>query len=361
MVANASYKSNSHWGWNKSPTRDGWWFIGNTSSDEMTGHFYGLNAFLDASVRGAFSDADAARGRRLQVDMLDRIVRNGLVFIDVDGKHRTRWGVWDPSDMNGNWSWSDERGLNSLQVLSFLLSTLKHRPGGSGGGGGGGGGGDDGGDAPAYALFEETARELILGDARYDLNILNQKITNPAEINFSDNDLAFKPYYTLSSACGFGRWFRRKEEQQKANTTLSELCEALAPAFHASLERAYGLIASEKQALFAAIYAVASEEGGGRDEAIATALSTLAEYPRDLIQWPTDNSDRLDLIEDKAVLPVLLRSMEAIPRHESCALRWCDDPFQFVCGSAMREEDPTFFLEVYWMCRAHGLLLSAPL
>ena len=73
----------SSWGWHPSPTTRGWWFLGNTSSDEMAGHFFGLGAFLDAARSGAFSDADAARARRLQVDILDNIVTHDLVLLDV--------------------------------------------------------------------------------------------------------------------------------------------------------------------------------------------------------------------------------------------------------------------------------------
>ena len=32
----------------------------------------------------------------------------------------TTWGHWDPATLNGNRTWSDERGVNSLQMLSFL-------------------------------------------------------------------------------------------------------------------------------------------------------------------------------------------------------------------------------------------------
>jgi cell division inhibitor SulA len=37
----------------------------------------------------------------------------------------TRWGVWSPSQLNLNRSWSDEHGLNSLQILSYLLSSYR--------------------------------------------------------------------------------------------------------------------------------------------------------------------------------------------------------------------------------------------
>ena len=45
-------------------------------------------------------------------------------LIDVTNQS-TRWGVWSPSQLNLNRSWSDEHGLNSLQILSYLLSSYR--------------------------------------------------------------------------------------------------------------------------------------------------------------------------------------------------------------------------------------------
>ena len=39
--------------------------------------------------------------------------------------HTTRWGVWSPEVLNLNQSWADEHGLNSLEILSGLLSVYK--------------------------------------------------------------------------------------------------------------------------------------------------------------------------------------------------------------------------------------------
>lgn len=54
----------------------------------------------------------------------DYIKSNQYVLMDV-GNHSTRWGVWSPSQLNLNQSWADERGLNSLQMLSYLLSAYR--------------------------------------------------------------------------------------------------------------------------------------------------------------------------------------------------------------------------------------------
>jgi len=37
----------------------------------------------------------------------------------------TTWGVWSPAQLNLNESWSDDRGLNSLQLLAYLLSAYR--------------------------------------------------------------------------------------------------------------------------------------------------------------------------------------------------------------------------------------------
>jgi hypothetical protein len=58
-------------------------------------------------------------------------------------------GHWDPADLNSNPWWSDERGLNSLQILAFLLVTIKHM----------GAAGDSG--SPLYQRFVRTAESLL--------------------------------------------------------------------------------------------------------------------------------------------------------------------------------------------------------
>ena len=60
----------------------------------------------------------------LTLSLTGYIKNNGYYLIDVTNQS-TRWGVWAPEQLNLNRSWSDERGLNSLQILSFLLSAYR--------------------------------------------------------------------------------------------------------------------------------------------------------------------------------------------------------------------------------------------
>ena len=37
-----------------------------------------------------------------------------------------RWGHWAPQDLNDNADWNEERGVNSIQILSFLLAAYAY-------------------------------------------------------------------------------------------------------------------------------------------------------------------------------------------------------------------------------------------
>ena len=55
------------------------------------------------------------------------IVSHGYRLIDVTGQPTT-WGHWEPALINGDRKWSDERGLNALQLLGLLAAALVAAP-----------------------------------------------------------------------------------------------------------------------------------------------------------------------------------------------------------------------------------------
>lgn len=62
--------------------------------------------------------------RQLMTEIATYITKNGFTLVDVTGKPTT-WGHWNPAYLNGNRLWSDERGVNSMQILTFLSETFK--------------------------------------------------------------------------------------------------------------------------------------------------------------------------------------------------------------------------------------------
>jgi hypothetical protein len=244
-----------------------------------------------------------------------------------------RWGRFNPAELNDDPDFAeDQRGLNSLQIMTFLLSAAHHS------------------NSTESAKFFTDAAETLIADG-YAVNILSQTITAPTEINFSDNDLSFKPMYTLAAACGWGAFNSSRAGE------LGRLCHQLHPFFRHSVDRSMKIIVNQKVALYDIIYGVALGEDGrtARDVWLGDAVVTLQEYPVELIRWPSDNTQRLDLPVDPAFFPALNRSITSIPRYQSAALKPMNDPFAFVGGSGFVEEDPTFWHMTYWMMRYHKL------
>lgn len=95
--------------------------------------------------------------------------------------------MWNPSYLNDKPLWYDERGVNSLQILTWILAAyeitgyIKLLPR----------------VTPSDQLFLNAYNDLVVNYA-YNINIINQKITQPSDDNFSDDELAFLPYFLYS-------------------------------------------------------------------------------------------------------------------------------------------------------------------
>jgi hypothetical protein len=157
------------------------------------------------------------------------------------------------------------------------------------------------------SLFTDAADTLLAHG--YAVNIMTQTITSPTEINFSDNDLAFKPIYTMAAGCGWGAFNGTRTGK------LGTLCNTLLPFFRHSIDRTMQIISSLKVPLYNTIYGITAGRSGStpRSSWLGDAVTTLKEYPLELIRWPTNNSLRLDLPSDPALLPAINRSIKVQP------------------------------------------------
>lgn len=297
--------------WHK--TEDGEWeWKGDTSSDEMDGHYFAWPIYYDL-----VADADdRAMIRNTVRRVTDFIIDNGYYLIDVDGKP-TRWGVWAPEKLNDDLKWRAERGLNSLEVLAYL-KVAHHITG------------DD--------KYESAARDLI-ENHHYALNTIDQKILPGdlpgAENNHSDDELAFLSYYGL---------LRYEADPQ------------LRAIYLASIERSWQIERPEKCPLWNFIYGAVT----GRPGDVEAAVESLQEIPLDLIKWDIRNSHRLDLQHDsnpdRGGRPQLLvpLSWRERPLH-----KWNGNPYCIDGGNDLEEECGTLWLLPYWMGRYHGVIAEA--
>ncbi len=152
------------------PTKDGLWiWKGDTSSDEVDGHFYGVSLFHDLAAKGV----EKTRARDHLIRIAAHIIDNGWVLRDVDGKP-TRWGRWDPEYLDRPYGF-DSRGLNGMEALSFMHTAIAYT-----------------GDPK----FENGLQQLLKW--RYHTHVLRQKLTFPPDIMVTwDDELAFRSYVPL--------------------------------------------------------------------------------------------------------------------------------------------------------------------
>jgi len=283
-----------------------WQWLDDTSSDEVVGHMFALPLFYDLV-------ADAAMKQRIKVlvqQLMDHIIDNDFRLIDYDGKP-TRWGIWTPDSLNHSTNWAYEKGLYSLEILSFLKAAVY---------------------ITGNPKYEKTYRQLI-EKHHYAENMLQAKKYGPFENSHSDDILTYFPYYSLSR-------YAAKDEYW--------------PQYQKSLERTWSVSQSDKMPAWNIIASIVLQ----KDCDLQIAKEQLQEYPVDLIDWSMNNSHRWDLQKD----PMVDRggdkqATRSVPIPESGISRWNTNPRKLDAGrNGNREETGTYFLLPYWMARYYDLI-----
>ena len=262
------------------PSPDGAWeWKGDTSSDELDGHYFALSIYYDLVA----NEREKQEIREVVERMTDHLINNDFLLLDLDGK-ATRWGVYSPYFLNG--SREAERGLNSLSILSHLRSAY-HMCG--------------------HERYLEAARGLI-DDHHYALNTINQKIMPPGENNHSDDELAFVCYYPLLTY---------------------ETDPALRQLYLLSFERSWRIERPERNPLWNLMYGALT--GNTCDAEVAA--QTLGQIPLDLCNWPVRNSVRNDVvIAPKSGRFGEVESVDPVRIDEQPAGRWNANPYRLDGG-----------------------------
>ncbi|CAF4402286.1 unnamed protein product, partial [Rotaria sordida] len=136
-----------------------------TSSDEIVGH-----EFVYPLVHDLLAENDDERQRAyiLSFKITNHILTHDWYLIGENHTHTT-WGVWNPRQINNDSFYQETRGLNSLQILAFLLQTY------------------------AYSGDERflNGANLLVKSYQYDINLINQKTIAVCDNSFSDDELAY--------------------------------------------------------------------------------------------------------------------------------------------------------------------------
>lgn len=290
--------------WVKCPDEDCEWKC-ETSSDEMTGHFFGMSVYYDLCA----DEAEKEEISKSLCAITDHIIRNNYRLIDHDGLPTT-WACWDPAMLNHDDKWFFERGINSLELLAFLKISY-HMSG--------------------DAKYDELYKKFI-SEHSYPLNVVQHKVRD-AHVCHIDDNLAFLASLMLL----------RLEDNEAIRSLV--LC---------GMEDHWQYERIEHQPLFCFVHAAFT----GRDVDLMEGIQSLREIPLDLIKYRMNNSKRKDIVYDT----------EQEEWHEAPQLLYplpCDerslhrpDASVFDADDSDRKEsmEGTLYLLPYWFARYYGLI-----
>ena len=287
------------------PTPDGkWLWKRDASSDEVDGHLFGYATYYALA-------ADEAEKKRV-AGVVDRIVggivRNGYVLQDIDGK-ATRWGIWSPEKLNGDYNWHEERSGNSVEMIAFL-GIAYHMT-----------------KSPRY---QEAAKYLIEKHG-YAKNAL-YRYEVPSERTHIEDELLSIVYPSL----------------------MDFLIEPkLRSLYQKSMQMWHETVRKDGTPLYDFVY----NRFAGKSVSLEGSAKTLREWPLDAIEWTVDNSTREDVVRDKTPGVPEGFITKIVPRSEMGLQNWDQEPYMAVIGNnGNREDRPADWLLSYWMGRYYGFI-----
>jgi len=302
--------------WFRSPVDPRVWCKGDTSSDEMDGHYFAWFVYHELV-------ADAAEKRQLAAVVrraTDHILRNGYTLVGHTGR-KTRWGIWAPELINHDPFYVGLRPLNSLEILTYLKIA-----------------GHITGD-PRYA----RAADELIQKHHYLLNTLLIRRGRSGQgmgINHSDDEMLYLMYYAV---------LRLEKDAERRRVLL----QSIARTWEDSAEEQS--VRRERSPLYNFIYGATT----GRRCDVGEAVATLQDWPWDLTDWTVRNSHRHDVKVRTAAGPRQGRTEldRVLPASERRLARWNGNPWVPDGGSEGRvEDDGAAWALAYWIGVYHGYL-----
>lgn len=293
--------------WHKAPDGSCEW-LGETSSDEMTGHFFGFSLYYDLCA----DEKEKEMIRETICTIVDHILDNHYRLCDVDGLPTT-WACWDPAELNGNSMWLWEKCVNSLEILTFL-------------------------DVAYHMSGDEKYRKEFMRLATKEHYLLNaaQHKKDDGRITHIDDNLAF-----LCSAT-----ILRIEKDPFIRSYI-----LMGMRHHWEYER------SENCVLWNLMYGAFTDDVCDLD----TAVQVLRDLPLDYINYTMLNSKRKDLVYDtvqekwggdKQLLKALAVDERGLSNYDS-------NPYRVNSGRSGTAQSPSSYLLPYWFGRYYGLIDEA--
>ena len=304
-------------------------WLGETSSDEMTGHFFAYGIYFDLVA----DKKEKEKIAKVVKTITDHIIDNNFHLTDIDGVPTT-WANWEPELLNNDDRWYYERGTNSLEILSFLKTTY-------------------------HVTGEEKYNDvykMLIKKHHYAMNCMQYKCED-GHVAHIDDQPDFTNIYPLLV------YAENAAEKEIFKMGLTH---------HWEYERV------ERSPFFNIVYGALTHNNCD----IENAAKSLSEINMDLIRWPAFNSYRKDIVwdteQESMGIPVQLK----YPVEYSSRPLVHYDGNQFICDSGAEEFTyintkrtnrtstlpgtsgfngmtgmmPYIYLLPYWMGRYYGLL-----
>ena len=303
-------------------------WLGETSSDEMTGHYYGYGIYYDLVA----DEDEKKKIAEVVKTITDHILENNFHLCDVDGVPTT-WANWEPDLLNNDDRWYYERGTNSLEILSFLKTTYHVT-----------------GDEKYNDVFN-----MLIKKHHYAMNCMQYKCED-GHLAHIDDQLDFTNIYPLIV--------------YTENEAHNEI-------FKMGLHHHFEYEKIERSPMFNITYGALTNNPCD----IENAAKSLAEMNMDTVRWPVYNSYRKDIVWDTEQEAMGAPAQLKYPVEYGSRVLVHYDGNQCVCDSGcekfvnvntktvnrtstlpgtgangMRAMMPYIYLLPYWMGRYYGLL-----
>lgn len=294
------------------PSADGTWlWKGDTSSDEITGHYCAYYFYYDLVA----DDTRKERVRRHVARITDYIIKHNFVLADIDGK-ATRWGVWAPDKLLKDPDWRVEAPINAFEILSYL-NVAHHITG----------------DDKYRREYEKLAKKHGYADlARH-----------PKSYGISERTHIDDELLALSGP----------------GLILTESDSELQATYREGFTWAYRTVEDEMNPYFNFTAGMLGVKDFHRDDSV----EFLRDAPLDLVMWEVDNSKREDLTFVRRPMMEPLQTSRMLPPSERGIMRWDKNPWEVISGDygdpeGHRESSGVFWLLPYWMGRFCGFIAA---
>jgi Two component regulator propeller len=299
--------------WHESTVEPGWQWKADTSSDELSGHFFAWGVYYDYVAKG--DPDEEKRVEKLVRRVVNHLIDHDFTLTDVDG-HPTRWAIYSPRLLHGDLMWSDQVGFNALGILAHLKVAIHIC-------------GDQ--------KFKD-AYQMLIEKWGYNVKAMFAKEMIPntpnAGLNHSDDEMAWLEYYHL--------------------LLYPDADEKLRWQYRYSATRSMRPEIPERSPFFNFTYAIAEPQWAH----VADGVDTLRRWPLDLRNFATRNSHRADVIVNPSSGRHGNRTLiEPVPIDERVPQKWNHDPYVADGGGDGRHEEcGAEWLMPYWMAVYHKLI-----